>query len=510
MGLAQVDLDRFQTLIEINALINSDFSDLRAVLHRIVESAMRLTGGEAASLLLVNPENQKLYFEIALGAKGPQVQQFSLEMGEGIAGWVALHNRSLIVNDTDEDARHQRDIGRKVGYPASSILAVPLRVKDRSIGVLEILNKRDGRSFDNDDLQWLEIFANQGAIAIQNARTFQQVRKEVDLLQDQVNTDQGYHTLVWASPAMAEQLNLVERVAPTESTVLILGESGVGKELIAEQIHLKSNRANHPFIRVNCAALPGALLESELFGHVKGAFTDAVTDRRGRFELADRGTIFLDEIGDLPLPLQAKMLRVIQEKTFERVGSSESITVDVRIIAATNREIDELVERGEFRSDLYYRLNVLPLNVPPLRQRPEDITELAEFFLKRFARETNKHVVGFSDEAMEALLSYNWPGNVRELENAVERSVVISRYERVMPEDLLLQGTESGDDARYHGKSLKESITMFKRQFLRRALDRHGWNHTETARELQIQRSYLSKLVKDLNIKNNNKGDSSP
>ncbi len=501
MGLAQVDLDRFQTLIEINALINSDFSDLKAVLKRIVESAMRLTDGEASSLLLVNPENNKLYFEIALGSKGPQVQQFSLEMGEGIAGWVALHNRSLMVNDTDEDSRHQRDIGRKIGYPASNILAVPLRVKDRCIGVLEMLNKRNGRSFGNDDLQWLEIFANQGAIAIQNARTFQQVRNEVDLLQDQVNTDQGYHTMVWKSPAMAEQLQLVERVAPTESTVLILGESGVGKELIAEQIHLKSNRAKHPFIRVNCAALPAALLESELFGHVRGAFTDAVSDRRGRFELADRGTIFLDEIGDLPLPLQAKMLRVIQEKTFERVGASESITVDVRIIAATNRDIEALVDRGDFRSDLYYRLNVLPLNIPPLRQRPEDITELAEFFLKRFARETNKYVTGFSDEASQSLLSYNWPGNVRELENAVERAVVICRHERLMPEDLLLHGTAAGEETRYQGNSLKESINLFKRQFIRQALERHGWNHTKTAEELQIQRSYLSKLVKDLNIK---------
>jgi GAF domain-containing protein len=214
MGLAQVDRDRFQTLIEINALINSDFSDLRAVLKRIVESAMLLTGGEASSLLLVNSENNKLYFEIALGSKGPQLQNFSLEMGEGIAGWVALHNRSLVVNDTDDDPRHQRDIGKKIGYPASSILAVPMRIKDRCIGVLEILNKKNGRNFDDDDLQWLEIFANQGAIAIQNARTFQQVRNEVDLLQDQVNTDQGYHTLVWASPAIEEQLQLVERGCP--------------------------------------------------------------------------------------------------------------------------------------------------------------------------------------------------------------------------------------------------------------------------------------------------------
>jgi transcriptional regulator with GAF, ATPase, and Fis domain len=508
MKLAQIDLERFETLIEINALINSDFSDLRAVLKRIVESATRLTEGEASSLLLVNPENNRLYFEIALGAKGPLVQQFSLEMGEGIAGWVALHNRSLIVNDTDEDPRHQKDIGRQIGYTTTSILAVPMRVKEQCIGVIEILNKKGGKLFDQDDLQWLEIFANQAAMAVQNAKNFQQVRNQVDLLQDQVNTDKGYHTLVWASPVMEEQLNLVRRIAPADSTVLILGESGVGKELIAEQIHLCSNRARKPFIRVNCAALPPTLLESELFGHVKGAFTDAVSDRRGRFELADTGTIFLDEIGDLPLALQAKMLRVIQEKSFERLGSSDSITVDVRIIAATNKDIELLVEEQSFRSDLYYRLNVLPLNIPPLRQRREDIEKLAHFFLKRIALETNKRVTGFSEDAMEALLSFDWPGNVRELENAIERAVVISRHETILPEDLLLHGRDVNDQARYHGKGLKEGITLFKKHFIRAALERHGWNHTATAKELDIQRSYLSKLVKDLNLKR--KGDNPP
>ena len=503
MNLAQVDLDRFQTLIEINALINSDFSDLRAVLERIVSSAMRLTMGEAASLLLVNENNNKLYFEVALGSKGPQVSHFSLEMGEGIAGWVAQKNRSLIVNDTDEDSRHQRTIGAKVGYPASSILAVPLRIKERSIGVIEIINKKNGQVFDNDDLQWLEIFATQGAIAIQNARTFQEVRNEVNALQDRVTSDQGYHTLIAESPAMIEQISLVERIAPTEATVLILGESGVGKELIAEQIHLQSKRSQQPFIRVNCAALPDALLESELFGHVKGAFTDAVNDRRGRFELANGGTIFLDEIGDLPLPLQAKLLRVLQERTFEPVGSSDSITVDVRIVAATNRDIDRLVEEGAFRSDLYYRLNVLPLTIPPLRQRKEDIDSLSQYFLSRFSRELNKSIQGFSPEAIEALYSYNWPGNVRELENAIERAVVITDSQYIMARDLRILSSHEVPDAVYAGKSLKESMTIFKRQFIRRALERHGWNHTQTAKELDVQRTYLSKLVKDLHITTN-------
>lgn len=499
MQLQTIDLERFQTLIEINELINSDFSDLGSVLARIVESATRLTEGSASSLLLVNPDTNKLYFEIALGAKGSEVKSFSLDMGEGIAGWVAKHNRSLIVNDTEDDPRHMRDIGAKVGYHASSILAVPMRNKDHCAGVIEILNKRNQKPFTEEDRQWLEIFANQAAIALQNARAFQRVRSQVERLSDQVRGETGYHTLVWKSAAFGAQLQLVERAAPTDSTVLILGESGVGKELVAEQIHLQSKRAEQPFVRVNCAALPAPLLESELFGHVRGAFTDAVSDRRGRFELANKGTIFLDEIGELPMPLQAKLLRVLQERTFERVGSSESLAVDVRIIAATNKDIDASVQRGEFRSDLFYRLNVVPIHVPPLRERPEDIPELARHFLRRISADTQKAVEGFNEQAMHMLLSYHWPGNVRELQNAVERAVVISGGALITPDDLLLplggQNLQS-----IPAKGLKEGVALFKREFIRLALERNEWNQTAAAKELDVQRSYLSRLAKELDI----------
>mgnify|MGYP006274835777 CR=1 FL=1 len=500
MFKSEVDAQRFETLIEINALINSDYSDPRALLERIVESATRLTEGEASSLLLLNPSNQKLYFEIALGSKGADVQKFSLNMGEGIAGWVAENNRSLIVNNAEDDPRHFRQTDQDIGFKTKAILAVPMRMRDQVMGVIEIINKKEDRPFDQADLQWLEIFANQAALAIQNAKSFQRARDEISLLSDQITTEKGYHTFVGVSQIINERLNLVSRVAKTDSTVLILGESGVGKELFAEQIHLQSKRSQEPFIRVNCAALPDSLLESELFGHVKGAFTDAVSDRRGRFELADGGTIFLDEIGDLPLALQAKMLRVLQERTFEPLGSSEPITVDVRIIAATNKDIEELVDAGDFRSDLYYRLNVLPLTIPPLRQRPEDIPELANFFLKRFSHETKKLIRGFSDAAMEQLLSYSWPGNVRELENAVERAVVISQDEVIRPEDLILRSKDAMDPSHYETQSLKESTQLFKKNFIRNALHRHGWNHTKTAQALGIQRTYLSRLIKELEI----------
>ena len=379
MFTSGIDSVRFNTLIEINTLINSNFTDVKGLLTRILESAQKLTNGEASSLLLVNPENNRLYFEISLGSKGPDVQKFSLNMGEGIAGWVAAHNTSLIVNDVEKDERFFSDISKQIGFRTHSILAVPMRIKDVCVGVLELINKTDGKNFTEEDREWLEIFATQSAIAIQNARTYQRVKDQVSLLQDQVITNQGFHTFIGKSGAILEKLALAEKVAKTDSSVLILGESGVGKELFAEKIHLLSPRASSPFIRVNCAALPEHLLESELFGHVKGAFTDATRDRRGRFELADKGTIFLDEIGDVPVNLQAKLLRVIQQKMFEKVGSSEPQSVDVRILAATNKDLESAIEAGTFRKDLYYRLNVLPALHTPLEGTPRGYSRAGRF-----------------------------------------------------------------------------------------------------------------------------------
>jgi len=317
----------------------------------------------------------------------------------------------------------------------------------------------------------------------------------------------GFHPLVYESRVIGEKLRIVDRAANTDSSVLILGESGVGKELFAEQIHLRSPRCAAPFVRVNCAAIPEGLLESELFGHVKGAFTGATGNRKGRFETANGGTVFLDEIGDLPLALQAKLLRVLQEKTFEKVGSDKTLFADVRILTATNRDIESMVGRGEFRSDLYYRLNVLPLFIPPLRQRTEDIPKLARFFLSRFARADDGKrpegfprgfPEGFSDDAIRAMLSYSWPGNVRELENCVERACVVAGSGWIERQDLLLAtGTERPDNG---DRRLKTALNVFKADFIRKVLDENGWNQTETAKALDIQRTYLSRLIKELGI----------
>jgi Nif-specific regulatory protein len=500
--LSKIDKTKFNTLIEINVLINSNYGDIHALLAKILESATRLCQSEASSLLLVNEEKQGLYFEAALGSKGSEVKKFTVKLGEGIAGWVAAHNKSIIVNDVENEKLHLKKIADMINYPSKTMLAVPMRLKNECIGVIELLNKKGSRGFTQDDCEWLEIFANQAALAIGNAQNLEKVRNEVKSLKEALNKDGGYHVFIAKSPVMNEKLEIIERVAKTDSSVFLLGESGVGKELFAEQIHLKSPRAPNPFIRVNCAAIPEGLLESELFGHVKGAFTNAIQDRKGRFEAADGGTLFLDEIGDLPLSLQAKLLRVIQQKTFEKVGSDLSVSVDVRILAATNKDIETLVEKGEFRSDLYYRLNVLPIYVPPLRQRPEDIPELADFFLKKYRAETKKQFAGFSSEAMEEMLSYSWPGNVRELQNCIERACVIGKDEWIQKKDLFIKNTpyieEQGGE---NGRNLKAAINTFKVHYIQKALEENNWNQTETAKALDIQRTYLSRLIKELSIK---------
>ncbi|MDR1029539.1 MAG: sigma 54-interacting transcriptional regulator [Treponema sp.] len=503
--LSQIDIQKFNTLIEINTLINSNYQDAHSLVTQILDSATRLCACESSSLLLLDQDAGELYFDIALGSKGAEVKRFTVKLEEGIAGWVVRHNKSVIINDVVNDKRHLQSIAQQIDYPSRTMMAVPMRVKDQCIGVIELINKKNDLSFIQDDLEWLEIFANQAALAIVNAQSIESARSTIQHLQDQLKTDQGYHTMIAKSPIMVAKLEIVERIAKTDSSVLILGESGVGKELFAEQIHLRSLRSTKPFIRINCAALPEGLLESELFGHVKGAFTNAITDRRGRFELAEGGTIFLDEIGDLALPLQAKLLRVIQEKTFERVGSETSITVNVRILAATNKDIEALVAEKKFRNDLYYRLNVLPLYIPPLRQRSEDIPELAAFFLSQGMLETKKQFAGFSPEAMDAMLAYSWPGNIRELENCIERACVIGQTQWIQVEDLFLKKTANPlfqERTQEEGsRDLKSAITAFKTYFIKKVLEEHQGNQTETAKALDIQRTYLSKLIKELAIR---------
>jgi Nif-specific regulatory protein len=502
MGEVRDEVRRLETLIEINALINSQYKDVRVLLSRIMESAERLIGSEASSLLLVDPGTNQLFFEIALGDKGEDVKKYTLEMGEGIAGWVAQNDRSLLVNDAQNDPRHFSLIGEDTGYKTRNLIAVPLRAKDDVIGVLEVINKPSDAMFTDKDVRLLEVLADQASIAIQNAKEYGRVSNELDNLRRRVAVEvpSGHRELVWKSPITGRILEQADKIAQSASPVLILGESGTGKELLGERIHRSSKRADGPLIKVNCAAIPTELLEPELFGYVKGSFTDAVRDKSGYFERADNGTLFLDEIAELSPAAQGKLLRVLQDGRFQRVGGESDISVNVRVVAATNTDLGEAVAKGHFRQDLYYRLAVLPLEMPPLRERPEDIEVLARFFLDDLSAGKNDTPKQFSLEALEVLLSYRWPGNVRELQNAVERAVITGRgRDIILPTDLALPGRDK-DVTEYKGKNLKESVTLFKKNFVREVLNAHGGNQTLTAEALGIQRTYLSRMLKELHI----------
>ena len=324
------------------------------------------------------------------------------------------------------------------------------------------------------------------------------LRQENRYLQEEVNAP--YPEIVGTSPRLQEAIQVAKQVAATSSTVLLLGESGTGKEIFARWIHRWSPRAKRPFVVVNCVALRDELLESELFGHEKGAFTGAHQMKRGKLEIASGGTVFLDEMGDVKPDLQAKLLRVIQEREFERVGGTKRIHVDIRIIAATNRDLHKEVQEGRFREDLFFRLNVVAISLPPLREKKEDIPLLADFFLRRACQSVQKPLMKISTEAMEHLMRYHWPGNARELGNLIERAVVLARGAEIMPEDLpLLRGTTASEESPL-GKPYHDAVRHYQREVIRHALQSSGGNQARTAELLGLQRTYLARLIKKFNI----------
>jgi len=491
----------FEEIIKISTLINSTF-ELNEVLNRIMDSANKVVKAEASSLLLIDETDNTLYFHVALGDKGEEVKKYTLKMGEGIAGWVAKYSKPLLVPDVHKDTRFFKDISKQINFKTKSILCVPLRLKNKTIGVLEVINKVGGESFSIEDQSLLETFSNLAAIAIENARLYQDIKFENINLRRELINGKTPPRFIGNSRIIKEKLEMVEQVANTNTTVLLLGESGTGKELFAEHIHYKSNRRNKPLIKVNCAAIPENLIETELFGHVKGAFTDAVSDKMGKFELANGGTIFLDEVGELSSAVQSKLLRILQDHIIQRVGGTTSKKVDIRLIAATNKNLYEEVKEGRFREDLFFRLNVFPIYIPPLRDRKDDITPLAEFFLKKFNHELKKNIRGFSSGAMERLYNYFWPGNVRELQNVIERSVVLCKNDLITEKDMYL-GTESLaiKSTEYEPLyPLKDAINDFKKSYITRVLESCGWKQTRASEVLGIQRTYLSRLINELNI----------
>ncbi len=391
-----------------------------------------------------------------------------------------------------------REVESLVASEVRSLVCVPLSVFQRMIGCIYLDSTNAANRFSEDHLQLMAAVAGISAIALDNARRQQWLEQENQRLTMEVRQDQS---LVGEGTRLKEIFQFLARVAPSDSTVLIEGESGTGKELAAKALHRNSHRANRPFVAINCAAIPETLLESDLFGHERGAFTGAASQKKGRLEVADGGVVFLDEIGDLAPTLQVKLLRVLQEREFERVGGTHSIKIDIRLIAATNRDLTEAVKRGEFRQDLYYRLAVVKLTMPPLRERREDIPMLTRHFVQKHAKRCKVKAKPISREAMAVLVNYEWPGNVRELENAIERALVLGSSEMILLEDLPESLLEQNSPEEIHEGKYHAHVKQLKKQLIIDAVEQTGGNYVEAAAILGVHANYLHRLIRNLGIK---------
>lgn len=483
-------------LREISTWVSS-VQDLDQLLELIIETATRMMDAKASSLLLLDPKTKKLYFKVATGEKKEDVKRFEIELGQGIAGYVAQTGESLLIPDVTKEPRWYKEISESIGFKTRSIACVPLKVMNKIIGVVEIIDKAEGGSITKDDLKILSVFADLAALAIGNARKIEDDKREIKDLRRELDLK---YELVGESKALRKVITDAVKVANSKTSTLILGESGTGKELLARLIHRMGSRRDMPMIVLNCAALPETLLEDELFGHEKGAYTGAAGQKIGKFELADGGTIFLDEIGEMSPGMQSKLLRILQEGVFYRVGGNKSIPVDVRVISATNRNIAEDVEEGRFRQDLYYRLNVVQIHMPTLRERKEDIPFLAQYFLNLFKQEKGQPTLTLSKKAMDAMLQYDWPGNVREMKNAIERAVVMGNGNEILPEDLPQFASTPGYPGLKIGLTLKEAIDLFKKEFISLNLKHTSGNRSVAAKNMKIQRTYLSRLISRYNL----------
>src|ERR1700678_41894 len=424
--------ERNRSLLQINNAIITNLSQ-EALLRSISEALHRVIAFDRCAITLYQPERDSFLFLAVEGELSSGYFRTGLEVprSETSVGWVFDHRQPLLRRDLQTEAHYENE-QRLCAEGIQSKCVLPLAFQGKCIGALSVVSrKRD--QYSEEDAAFLQDVANQVTLAIQNMQSYQEINNlkarlenENVYLREEILTEHNFEEIVGNSPALLKALHAVAQVAPTDATVLICGETGTGKELVARAIHSRSGRNGRALVNVNCSAISAGLVESELFGHMKGAFTGAIDRRIGRFELANGGTIFLDEVGELSLETQVKLLRVLQEQEFEPVGSSRPMRVDVRVIAATNRNLQEEVQAGRFRSDLFYRLNVFPIELPPLRERRSDIPQLVAFCITRFSKRTGKKIDGVSRESMENLMNYRWPGNIRELQNVIERAVVVS------------------------------------------------------------------------------------
>jgi formate hydrogenlyase transcriptional activator len=429
----QDEKDRLMLLLELTNSVVSNL-DLHEVLSAVMTTSRRVMRSDSAGVLLPDASGGHLRVCALDSPEGKEILQDGrlIPLDGTVAGHVFRTGTPWVgyVDDLLKTGLEAHEKWSALGFKVGCVL--PLISRNRVLGTLG-LRRRDENAYTDDEVQFLMQVANQIAIAVENALAYGEIRALKDklaleklYLEDEIRSDRAFEEIIGKSTALRRVLRQVETVAPTDATVLIYGETGTGKELIARAIHNLSPRRPQAFVKLNCAAIPTGLVESELFGHERGAFTGAITQRIGRFELANHGTVFLDEIADLPLELQPKLLRVLQEREFERLGNSRTLRSDARLIAATNGDLAAMVEAQRFRADLFYRLNVFPIHLPPLRERVEDIPLLVRHFVQHFARRMNRTIETISSDTMESLVRYQWPGNIRELENVMERAVILS------------------------------------------------------------------------------------
>lgn len=481
-------------LLKISRVVHS-ISDLNQLQRQILQLIFEVVPAERGAILMDSTGNEK--FSTLFVHPAPVKRGEPVRVSRTITRQVMQQGIAILGADVPGSGGLS-GVESLVTFQVRSLLCVPLTVFQKVIGCIYLDTTSPTRRFDREHLELVASIAGISAVALENARRLLWLEQENLRLAAEINLQ---HNMVGESAAMKEVYRFLSRVAPTEATVLIGGESGTGKELVARAIHRNSPRASRPFVAINCAAIPEGLLESELFGYERGAFTGAVGQKKGRLEMAEGGVVFLDEIGELAPSLQVKLLRVLQEREVERLGGSRPIAVDIRLIAATNKDLADAVKTRAFREDLYYRLNVVSVVVPPLRERPEDIAILAEYFVSKFAAKCKVKAKKISPEAVARLMNYDWPGNVRELENAIERALVLGVSDAIQPEDLPESVLErdvafGGQEAKYH-----TAVKQLKRHLILTALEEAKGNYTEAARILGVHANYLHRLVRNLNLR---------
>jgi len=481
-------------LLKISRVVHS-ISDLDQLQAQILELIFEVVPAERGAILLDGKGNEK--FSSLFAHPGPAKGAEPVRVSRTITRQVMDQGVAILGADVPGSGGLS-GVDSLLSFKVRSLLCVPLTVFRRVLGCIYLDTTSPATRFDRDHLELVASIAGISAVALDNARRLLWLEQENQRLAAEINLQ---HNMVGESAAMKEVYRFLSRVAPTESTVLVAGESGTGKELVARAIHRNSPRAARPFVAINCAAIPEGLLESELFGYERGAFTGAASQKKGRLEMADGGVLFLDEIGELAPALQVKLLRVLQEREFERLGGSRPISVDIRVIAATNKDLAAAVKARNFREDLYYRLNVVSVVLPSLRERREDVPVLAEYFVAKFATKCKVKAKKISPEAMSGLMNYNWPGNVRELENAIERALVLGVSDSIRPEDLPDSVAEKDRAPGVHEAKYHLAVTQLKKHLILTAMEEAKGSYTEAARILGVHANYLHRLVRNLDLR---------